>query len=307
MNKHFISILVGTLLSLSSVAFADVDKTQPVTLVSPYSTTGGVAGLGAAVTKYLESQGWTNINGGAGFKSAGGCANLVNIVDNSEGPVFYLLENGTLAHGKEHPCYVESVDRSKFVNQFAGWTSYICSRKDLDLPPIDEATGTIRIAVDTKEYFTDFHMSVLEQIAHPDADVVALRYGGSGGALQAVQAKEVDYTWSMLFGGKRSDYALTCDYNTSTTEANGTVPVSEAFPDIELNHPTWIPQTWVWLMAENADADLITAMSEDIQGAFDNDKDTIKLHSLRGYLKPTLTSNLSENEIADTVGPKLID
>lgn len=306
MNTKIKTFLATAMLAASSSAMAEVDKSQPITLVSPYSTTGGVAGLGAAVTEYLETQGWTNINGGSGFKSAGGCANLVNIVENSDVPVFYLLENGTLAHPKEHPCYVEEVEQDKFVNQFAGWTSYICSRKDLDLPPIDEAEGTIRVSVDTKEYFTDFHMSVLEQMA-PNADIIALRYGGSGGALNAIKAKEVDYTWSPLFGGQRSDYALNCDYNTSTMPANGTVPISEAFPEIDLNDPSWIPQTWTWLMAENADADLIQAMSEDIQGAFDNDEKTIELHSARGYLNPTLTSELTNEEIENTVGSKLVN
>lgn len=306
MNNKITSILATGVLAVSCSAFAEVDKSQPITLVSPYSNTGGVAGLGAAVTEYLESQGWSNINGGSGFKSAGGCANLVNIVDNSDDPAFYLLENGTLAHAEEHPCYVEEVEQSKFVNQFAGWTSYICSRKELDLPPINEVEGTIRVSVDTKEYFTDFHMSVLEQMA-PNADIVVLRYGGSGGALNAIKAKEVDYTWSPLFGGQRSDYALNCDYNTSTMSANGTVPISEAFPEIDLSDSSWIPQTWTWLMAENADAELITAMSNDIQGAFENDEKTIELHNARGYLNPTLTSELTDAEIKNTVGPKLVN
>ena len=302
------AVVCASTLALSNAAFAEVDKSQPIQLVSSYSNTGGMHGLGSTIVDYLEEQGWTNINGGRGFQSAGGCANLLNIVQRSDGPIFWLQDNPVLGHPEGHPCYVEEVKEEDFVTQITGWTDFICSRRDLDLPPIDEATGTVRIAVDTAEYFGDTEEEILRTIA-PNADIILMRYGGSGGALQAIQAKEVEYTWSTLFDGERSEFSLNCDYNTSDQNLRGTVALQDAFPEIDFSQGRWVAfrgANWNWLNASNASDELKEAFAEDFVAAFEEHQPTIDSMEARGYLFPTPTSEVDMAVIADMVGPKWV-
>jgi len=302
------AIACASTITFSTNAMAEVDKSQPIQLVSSYSNTGGTHGLGNSIVDYLEDQGWTNINGGRGFQSAGGCANLLNIEQKASGPIFWLQDNPVLGQPEGHPCHVEEVKESEFVTQFAGWTDFICSRKDLDLPPIDEATGTVRIAVDTKEYFGETEEEILRAMA-PDANIILMRYGGSGGALQAVQAKEVQYTWSSLFDGERSEFSLNCDYNTSDQNLRGTVALQDAFPEIDFSQGRWISfkgANWNWLNASNASDELKAAFAEDFVAAFEEHQPTIDSMEARGYLWPTPTSELDMTTMEKIVGPKWV-
>lgn len=302
-----LSICIASLgvLSLTNQSLAEIDKSQPIQVISPYSMTGGTHGLGKTIVDYLETQGWNNINGGKGFQSTGGCANMLNVVENAEGPIFWLEDTVVLNHPEEHPCYVDAVEEKDFVTQFSGWTDFICSRKELDLPPIDEATGTVRIAVDFKEYFGDEEEALLRSIA-PNANIILMRYGASGGALKAIQAKEVEYTWSTLFDGPRSEYKLKCDYNTSSQSIRGTTPLRDAFPEIDFSDAriAFKGANWNWFNAKNASEELKESFAKDWTDAFEKYEPTIESMNARGYLWPTPTSNLDMSVMKNIVGSK---
>jgi hypothetical protein len=292
-------------MTITSQAVAEVDKSQPIQVLSPYDITGGTHGLGETIIDYLEKQGWTNINNGNGFQSTGGCANLINIREKSNGPVFWLQNTLEIKHPEDHPCYVDEVSEKDFVTLHGGWSDFICRRKDLNLPPIDKATGTVRIAVDVKERFGEVEEEILRAMA-PNANIILMRYGASGGALKALQAKEVQYTWSTLFDGERSENMLKCDYNTSDLVTRGTAPIKKAFPEIDFTDAKIDFQgaNYEWWNADNASEDLKAAFAKDWIGAFKNHEPTIKALDVRGYLEPVPTDELEKGFMKDKVGSK---
>jgi len=305
-SKIAISVAVAMfIMAFGSQANAEADKSQPIQFFSHWSNTGGSHGVGETVVDYLETQGWTNINNGRGFQSVGGCLNAINQREKSDIPTIWLQANPVVEQPKDHPCYVEKVEADEFVAPFIGWTEFICRRSDLDLPPIDEATGTIRIATDLPEYFGEIEEEILRAMA-PNANIIVMRYTGSPGALKAVQAKEVEYVWSTLFE-ERSEGALICDYNTSNKDFRDTLSLKSAFPNLDVSEGRFYSyngSNWGWWNIDNADDELKAAFAKDVTDAFTKHQPTIDIMRNRGYIPPTPSGDLTNEEIKSMVGEK---
>lgn len=309
-SKFLKSITTLTVVFMSSMiigghAIAEVDKSQPIHILSHWKNTGGSHGVGKAIVSYLEEQGWTNINNGKGYLSLGGCANAINQRTKTSGPVFWLQGNPVLGQPADHPCYVDEVNADEFVVPFFGWTDFICRRSDLDLPPINEATGTIRVAVDLPEFFGEVEEEILRAMA-PNANVVLMHYAGSTGALKAVQAKEVHYTWSTLFE-ERSEGRVECDYNTSTKSFRGTTALREAFPNLDVKEGRWLSYkgaNWAWWNATNASGELKAAFAKDWADAYYEHEQTMNIVKSRGYVPPDRSKDLTDEEMKNMVGEK---
>lgn len=292
-------------MTISSQAIAEVDKSQPIQFISHWSNTGGSHGVGKTVVDYLETQGWTNINNGQGYQSVGGCLNAINQRENADVPTFWLQANPVVEQPKDHPCYVDKIKADKFVAPFFGWTEFICRRSDLDLPPIDEATGTIKVATDLPEYFGEMEEEILRAMA-PNANIIIMRYTGSPGALKAIQAKEVEYVWSTLFE-ERSEGALVCDYNTSNKDFRNTLSLKTAFPNLDISEGrfhSYNGSNWGWWNVDNANDELKAAFAKDVTDAFTKHQPTVIITKSRGYIPPTPSSELTNKEIEVMVGEK---
>lgn len=251
------NICISTML-IGTSAFAEVNKSQNIMLLNHWSTDGGTHGIMSILVSELENRGW-KINNGKGAISLSSCAKQRAIRDNSDEAVIYLVDTSLIKKTRNtpnDPCHYNLDFENDYFGHLYGWSSFISRVKGKGLPPIDQAEGPIRVAVETADGFTERHFDALKRLA-PNAYPILVRYTGVGQVVQGVAAGEVDYTWHSA-EEVRSNGALITDYTVGPVALGGYPPVSQ-----EVEGYDFAEAQWAIHFVENLDNETKVALQND--------------------------------------------
>lgn len=261
MKKYYGMIITLFLLLATSIVHAE--RPDNIWLVHPWGSNGASHSINEIIITELEKKGWT-VNDGRGALSLNGCAQQLNHVNSTDAPVVYVWEMRTY-NNPEKECHHPIDIEDRFFSFWYGFTDFFSRVADKDIPPIDQATGVIRVGVDSPDYFGKEREEVLRSLA-PNAEIILVRYFGRNEVLAGAAAGEIDYTWHSVEENSSNGLLIT-DYNDSPRAIGDIESISEKFEHIDYSQ-----DLWTGLFYDNMDEELKNDFLESYLSVFETEK-----------------------------------
>lgn len=216
MKKLLLLLSVSVLLSVATLSAA-----QEIPLLVPAGPTGSRAIISNFLVPELNKKGW-NIK----IQATGNCANANGILESSTGPVLTAWDNKELA-AKTGPCVRGAPSESDLVGIWYYSPDFLC--RVGTQPDITKATGKVRLSIQSYYQQVGADQAVLNSIAKASsAEVRPVVYTNSGAQSTGAAANEFEYVLGSIGKKLEGSKIATCDYNTGTTEFEGTRPLGAA-------------------------------------------------------------------------------
>jgi hypothetical protein len=192
-----------------------------ISLLVPAGPTGSRALISNFLVPELNKKGWNIV-----VKSTGNCANANNIVQSSTEPVLVAWDNKELAI-KNGPCARPIPTESELVGIWYTSPDFLC--RVGNRPGITEATGTVRLSIQSYYQQPGADSELLNAVtSKSSATVRPVIYANSGAQATGAAANEFDYVLGTIGKKLEENNIAKCDYNTGSTEFEGTKPLKDA-------------------------------------------------------------------------------